>query len=122
MDGVPAKYFAFPPYRAEDLGGKMGWWGVMNRNGLNVLTFPDKPGAVVTSEEDAKRIAAEWNEGAAFIHLPDPYVAPQYGQLTDAQMAKYVRSKRLVGDRWVSPIVLPGGPQSGDAIDAWVEE
>ena len=62
MDGVPAKYFAFPPYRAEDLGGKMGWWGVMNRNGLNVLTFPDKPGAVVTSEENAKRIADEWNK------------------------------------------------------------
>jgi hypothetical protein len=33
----------------------------MNRNGLNVLTFPDKPGAVVTSEENAKRIADEWN-------------------------------------------------------------
>jgi hypothetical protein len=27
----------------------------------------------------------------------------------------------LVGDRWVSPIVLPGGPQSGDAIDAYEE-
>jgi hypothetical protein len=62
MDGLPAKYFAFSPYRAESLGGKMGWWGVMNRNGLNVLTFPDKPGAVVTSEENAKRLADAWNE------------------------------------------------------------
>ena len=31
-DARPTKYFAHPPYRAEDLGGKMGWWGVMNRN------------------------------------------------------------------------------------------
>jgi hypothetical protein len=62
MDGLPAKYFAFPPYRAESLGGDMGWWGVMNRNGLNVLTFPDKPGAVVTSEENAKRLADAWNK------------------------------------------------------------
>ena len=35
-DARPTKYFAHPPYRAEDLGGKMGWWGVMNRNGFNV--------------------------------------------------------------------------------------
>jgi hypothetical protein len=64
MTALPAKYFAFPPYRAESLGGDKGWWGVMNRNGLNVLTFPDKPGAVVTSEENAKRIADEWNNAA----------------------------------------------------------
>jgi hypothetical protein len=121
MDGVPAKYFAFPPYRAEDLGGDKGWWGVMNRNGLNVLTFPDKPGAVVTSEENAKRLAAEWNEGAVFIYPPDPYVAPVTTRLTDAQMAKYIRSQRLVGDRWVSPIVLLGGGKSGAAIEAYVE-
>ena len=93
MDGVPTKYFAFPPYRAEDLGGKMGWWGVMNRNGLNVLTFPDKPGAVVTSEENAKRIAAEWNEGAVFIYPPDTYVAPVTTRLTDEEMSACVRSR-----------------------------
>lgn len=62
MNAVPAKYFAFPPYRAEDLGGKMKWWGVMNRDGVNCLTFPDKPGAVVTTEERATQIADEWNE------------------------------------------------------------
>jgi len=62
VNGLPAKYFAFPPYRAEDLGGKMGWWGVMNKSGFNCLTFPDKPGAVVTSEANAKRLADEWNK------------------------------------------------------------
>jgi hypothetical protein len=62
VKAVPAKYFAFPPYQAEDLGGKMGWWGVMNKNGFNCLTFPDKPGAVVTTEERAKQIAVEWNK------------------------------------------------------------
>jgi len=121
MDGLPAKYFAFPPYRAESLGGDRGWWGVMNRNGLNVLTFPDKPGAVVTSEENAKRLAAEWNETKEFTYPPDTYVAPVTTRLTDAQMAKYIRSQRLVGDRWVSPIVLLGGGKSAAAIDAYVE-
>jgi hypothetical protein len=121
MDGVPAKYFAFPPYRAEDLGGKMGWWGVMNRNGLNVLTFPDKPGAVVTSEENAKRLAAEWNETKEFTYPPDTYVAPVTTRLTDAQMAKYIRSQRFIDGCWVSPIVLLGGGKSGAAIDAYVE-
>jgi hypothetical protein len=62
MKALPAKYFSFGPYCAEDLGGKMGWWGVMNRNGFNCLTFPDKPGAVVTTEERAKQIAIEWND------------------------------------------------------------
>ena len=62
MDARPAKYFAHPPYRAEDLGGKMGWWGVMNRNGFNCLTFASKPGAVVTDEATAKQIAEAWNE------------------------------------------------------------
>jgi len=62
MNASPSKYFAFPPYRAESLGGDRGWWGVMNRNGLNVLTFFDKPGAVVTTEARAKKIADEWNK------------------------------------------------------------
>jgi hypothetical protein len=62
MNGLPAKYFAFPPYHAEALGGPNGWWGVMNKNGFNCLTFPDKPGAVVTTEDRAKQLADEWNE------------------------------------------------------------
>jgi hypothetical protein len=121
MDGVPAKYFAFPPYRAEDLGGDKGWWGVMNRNGMNVLTFPDKPGAVVTNEENAKRLAAEWNETKEFTYPPDPYVAPVTTRLTNAQMAKYIRSQRFIDGRWVSPIVLLGGGKSAAAIEAYVE-
>ena len=61
MDAQPAEHYGKPPYRAADLGGKMGWWGVMNRNNINVLTFLSKPGAVVTDEANAIRIAKEWN-------------------------------------------------------------
>ena len=59
MRAVPAKYFAVRPYRAEQVGPT--WWGVMNANGFNCLTFPDKPGAVVTDEVRAKQIADDWN-------------------------------------------------------------
>jgi hypothetical protein len=121
MDGLPAKYFAFPPYRAESLGGDRGWWGVMNRNGLNVLTFPAKPGAVVTNEKNAKRLAAEWNETKEFTYPPDTYVAPVTTRLTDAQMGKYIHSQRFIDGRWVSPIVLLGDGKSAVAIDAYVE-
>jgi len=93
MKAVPAKYFAFGPYRAESLGGDCGWWGVMNRNGFNCLTFPDKPGAIVTSEENAKRLAAKWNEIKEFVYPPDPYVVPVTTQLTDEEMSAYVRSR-----------------------------
>lgn len=61
MIAVPAKYFAIPPYQAELFNPKTGWSGVMNAHGINVLTFPDKPGAVITSFEEAQRIAAQWN-------------------------------------------------------------
>jgi len=60
LKAVPALHFALPPYRAEEFG-HFGWAGVMNRNGFNCLTFPDKPGAVVTSYEHAQKIAEEWN-------------------------------------------------------------
>ena len=58
----PNKHFAVPPYRAELLSEKSGCAGVMNAQGLNVLTFPDKPGAVVTDFLHAQQIAAEWNK------------------------------------------------------------
>lgn len=64
-DAKPAEHFAHPPYKAEDLGGKMGWWGVMNRNGVNCLTFESKPGAVVTDESNAVQIAEDWNKAYA---------------------------------------------------------
>jgi hypothetical protein len=67
MDAKPAEHFAHPPYRAEDLGGAMGWWGVMNRDGVNCLTFTSKPGAVVTDEANAIRIAKEWNENLSGV-------------------------------------------------------
>ena len=97
MTALPAKYFAFPPYRAESLGGDKGWWGVMNRNGLNVLTFPAKPGAVVTSEENAKRIADEWNETKEFVYPPSTYVPPITTRMTDAEMSAYVQSRVYKG-------------------------
>jgi hypothetical protein len=64
LTAVPAKHAAIGPYRAQDLGGPWGWWGVMNANGLNCLTFSDKPGAVVTDEMSAKKIADYWNNHA----------------------------------------------------------
>jgi len=66
---------------------------VMNRNGFNCLTFPDKPGAIVTSEENAKILAAEWNEIKEFVYPPDSYVMPITTQLTDEEMSAYVRSR-----------------------------
>jgi len=93
MNGLPAKHFAFGPYRAESLGGLHGWWGVMNRNGFNCLTFPDKPGAVVTTEDRAKQIADEWNETKEFVYPPDPYVSPVTTRLTDEEMSAYIRNK-----------------------------
>ncbi len=64
MSAVPARYFANPPYRAELINEKTGWAGVMNKDGINCLTFADKPGAVVTDYESARRIAEEWNQAA----------------------------------------------------------
>jgi hypothetical protein len=65
-DARPAKHFARPPYRAEAVGGRLGWWGVMNVDGVNCLTFASTPGAVVTGEDEAKLIAKAWNDGPLF--------------------------------------------------------
>jgi hypothetical protein len=59
MNAIPAKHFAIPPYKAEMVGPS--WAGVMNAQGFNCLTFPDKPGAVFTTMEKAEAIAKEWN-------------------------------------------------------------
>ena len=122
MTALPAKHFAVGPYRAEHLGGPYGWWGVMNKNGLNVLTFADRPGAVVTSELHAKQIADAWNQTTEFVYPQDTYIAPVTTPMTDDEMAKYVRSQRLVNGRWVSPIALLGGQKSKEALDLYVEE
>ena len=93
MNALPAKYFAIGPYRAEQVGPK--WWGVMNKNGVNVLTFADKPGAVVTSEALAHQVADEWNSRTEpFVYPVNPYVAPITQRWTDDQMTEYVRSRR----------------------------
>jgi hypothetical protein len=119
MSGQPNKYFAFGPYQAEAIGPN-GWWGIKNKNGFNCLTFTDKPGCVFALEAEAKSLAEEWNNGKVFEYPPEPEVKTTW-RLTDAQMAKLVRSQRLVDGRWRSPIVLLGGQQSADAIDAYVE-
>jgi len=93
---------------------------VMNKNGVNCLTFAEKRGAVVTDEAYAKQIADEWNcRIEPFVYAQTHYVAPVTQRLTNAQMDKYIRSQRLVDGRWVSPIVLLGGATSAAAIDAW---
>jgi len=61
QDASPGEWFNHPPYVAELFSEVSGWSGVMNRNGINVLTFKSKPGAVVTSYEMAKAIADKWN-------------------------------------------------------------
>lgn len=55
----PAKYFSYPPYRAELFSDKSGWSGVMNRNGFNVLELPH--GKTVTDFDTATKIAEKWN-------------------------------------------------------------
>lgn len=59
MTACPALHFALPPYRAEVFPS--GAACVMNRNGVNCLTFPDRPGAVLTTPEHAQAIADQWN-------------------------------------------------------------
>ena len=62
VTAVPTRHFATPPYRAELFRPKTGWAGVMNAHGLNVLTFPEKPGACITTFREAQRIANDWNK------------------------------------------------------------
>lgn len=93
MIALPAKYFAVGPYRAEQVGPT--WWGVMNKTGVNVLTFADKPGAVVTDEAHAKQIADEWNKRTEpFVYPADPYVPPVTTRMTDEEMAAYINGRR----------------------------
>jgi hypothetical protein len=67
----------------------------MNKSGVNVLTFPDKPGAVVTDEGHAKQIAEEWNARTEpFEYSLDPYVPPVTTRMTDEEMREYVHSRR----------------------------
>lgn len=63
---IPNPHFAKPPYRAELFDQKSGLAGVMNVSGVNALTFPDKPGVVVTDYETAMKIAEAWNVQAQY--------------------------------------------------------
>ena len=63
----------------------------MNKNGLNVLTFPEKPGAVVTDEANAKRIADEWN--ARTEPFEYPHVPPATPQELNDDFTVYIRSR-----------------------------
>jgi len=106
MTAQPARYFAFGPYQAEAIG-PCGWWGVKNKNGLNVLTFTDKPGCVFTLEAEAKSLADEWNNGKVFEYPPELVFVPRIPDpVHDARFGKYTRSHRFVNGRWVSPIPI----------------
>jgi hypothetical protein len=64
LDAVPAKHFAKPPYSPWSAPNGQ-WHGVLNRDGVNCLTFKSKPGAVfVQSAAEAEAIAKAWNEAA----------------------------------------------------------
>lgn len=92
MRAVPSKHFAIGPYRAEQVGPN--WWGVMNKSSVNVLTFLDRPGAVVTDEAHAKQIADDWNSRTEpFEYVSDSHVSPATTRMTDAEMSAYVRSR-----------------------------
>lgn len=59
---APAPYFAVPPYRAERFHPVDDTAGVVNANGVNCLTFSDRPGAVLSDFETCSHIAAAWNK------------------------------------------------------------
>lgn len=60
-DAVPAQHFNKNSFRAECFRKDIDLSGVMNRDGVNCLTFKSKPGAVLTNMETAQRIAEKWN-------------------------------------------------------------
>ena len=108
MNARPAKYFAFGPYKAEAIG-PYGWWGVMNKHNINSLTFGDHPGCVFTTDDEAKSLADEWNNGKVFEYLPDPYQPPVTKRWTDEEMSAYVLSRRFINGRWWSPTQIDAG-------------
>jgi hypothetical protein len=59
MKPIISQHFAKPPYRAELVNPS--WACVLNSDGINCLSFEDKPGAKFTTLENAKKIAEEWN-------------------------------------------------------------
>jgi len=108
MTAQPARYFAFGPYQAEAIGPN-GWWGIKNKNGLNVLTFTDRPGHVFALEAEAKSLADEWNNGKVFEYETDPYeglVWPPIHPIKSAWMAMLILGRRFdfATRRWVLPI------------------
>lgn len=68
---APAEYFNNQPYRAELFSQATVRAGVMNAHGVNVLTFTDKPGAVLTDYASAVAIAEDWNVKYGKFHEPN---------------------------------------------------
>jgi hypothetical protein len=62
MSAYPDQLFNNPPFTAHDFG--TGYACVLNRDGLNVLRFSDKPGACMTDPANAREIAERWNKEA----------------------------------------------------------
>ena len=123
MTAQPARYFASGPYKAEAIG-PCGWWGVKNKNGLNVLTFTDRPGHVFALEAEAKSLADEWNNGKVFEYPPEPVIVPRIPDpVHDARFGKYIRNQYFNWEtkRWTPLIVEKEGQTWAEAVDEYVE-
>jgi hypothetical protein len=60
--------FEAAPYTAKPSGGRNDWWYVENASGFNCLSFRDLEtgqltGAKFTSQNCAKKLEQEWNDG-----------------------------------------------------------
>lgn len=49
-----------PPYKAEVVT-RYGWACVLNAQGINVLRFRSKPGAVFAPLDECEALALQWN-------------------------------------------------------------
>ena len=62
IEGIRVRLWAPGPYRARSASDRTDeWpsWFVHGPNGINCLSFPDSPGAVLTNRELAEKIVAE---------------------------------------------------------------
>lgn len=59
---IPAKYLAKPPYRAELFSEQSGWSGVMNKQGINCLTYELFKGGVIANIFTCNYLARLWNK------------------------------------------------------------
>jgi hypothetical protein len=58
---APSKYLNSPPFVAKQFSEKTGWAGVLNRDGVNCLTVPSRPGVVIADMRTCMELAQMWN-------------------------------------------------------------